>query len=60
VLGKRDTLLLRDILRKEGEMMDSSFAILCQALILQEKQRRGPEGAKFPRSPVLQAFFDEG
>jgi hypothetical protein len=35
--GKRDTLLLRDILRKEGAVMESSFAILYQALIPQEK-----------------------
>lgn len=36
VLGKKDTLLLRDILRKEGDIMESSFAILYRAVALQE------------------------
>ncbi|MHB8771426.1 MAG: hypothetical protein ACYC7J_10540 [Syntrophales bacterium] len=37
VLGKKNTLLLRDIIRKEGDMMESSFAILYQAMVLQEQ-----------------------
>jgi len=37
VLGKKDTLLLREILRKEGDIMESIFAILYQAYTLQEK-----------------------
>ncbi|MBE0558991.1 MAG: hypothetical protein IH628_17320, partial [Proteobacteria bacterium] len=37
VLGKKNTLLLRDIIRKEGDMMESSFAILYQAMAVQEK-----------------------
>ena len=37
VLGKKNTLLLRDIIRKEGDMMESSFAILYQAMALQEQ-----------------------
>jgi hypothetical protein len=37
VLGKKDTLLIRDILSKEGDIMESSFAILYQAMTLQEK-----------------------
>lgn len=37
VLGKKNTLLLRDIIRKEGDMMESSLAILYQAMALQEQ-----------------------
>ncbi len=37
VLGKKDTLLLREMLLKEGDILESSFAILYQALTLQEK-----------------------
>jgi hypothetical protein len=37
VLGKKNTLLLRDILRKEGDITESSFATLYQAMSLQEK-----------------------
>ena len=37
VLGKKDTLLLRDLLLKEGDILESSFAILYEAMILQEK-----------------------
>jgi hypothetical protein len=37
VLGKKDTLLLRDILLKEGDILEPSFAILYQAMTLQEK-----------------------
>lgn len=39
VLGKKDTLLLREILRKEGDIMESFFAILYQTFALQEKCR---------------------
>ena len=43
VLGKKNTLLLRDILLKEGDIMESSLAILYQAMILQEKcKAEGP------------------
>lgn len=48
VLGKKDTLLLRDILRKEGDILESSFAILYQAMALQEKCK-----ADGPALPVL-------
>ena len=37
VLGKKNTLLIREILRKEGDSMESAFAILYQALSLQEQ-----------------------
>jgi hypothetical protein len=37
VLGKKDTLLLRDILQKEGDNLESFLAILYRAMILQEK-----------------------
>ncbi len=47
VLGKKNTLLLRDIIRKEGDIIESSFAILYQAMILQEKCKAG--------GPALQA-----
>ncbi|MBN1382132.1 MAG: hypothetical protein JXA41_10680 [Deltaproteobacteria bacterium] len=36
-LGKKNTLLLRDILRREGDIMESSFAILYEAMTLQEQ-----------------------
>ena len=39
VLGRKDTLLLRDILLKEGDILESSFAILYQAMVFQEKCR---------------------
>lgn len=47
VLGKKNTLLLRDIIRKEGDVIESSFAILYQAMVLQEKCKAG--------GPALQA-----
>jgi hypothetical protein len=37
VLGKKNTLLLRDIIQREGDIMESSFAILYQAMAMQEK-----------------------
>ncbi|HBB17546.1 MAG: hypothetical protein A3J94_08205 [Syntrophus sp. RIFOXYC2_FULL_54_9] len=37
VLGKKNTLLLRDILLKEGDTLESSFAILYRAMALQDK-----------------------
>ena len=37
VLGKKNTLLLRDILRKEGDITETSFATLYQAIAVQEK-----------------------
>jgi hypothetical protein len=37
VLGKKNTLLLRDILLKEGDTLESSFEILYRAMALQEK-----------------------
>ncbi len=46
VLGKKDVLLLRDILRKETDIAESSFAILYQAMDLEERCR--------PDGPALQ------
>jgi len=37
ILGRKDALLLRDIVRKEGDILESAFAILYQAMLLQEK-----------------------
>lgn len=46
VLGKKDTLLLREVLRKDGDMMESAFAIIYQAMALQEKcKAEGPDFA---------------
>jgi len=53
VLGKRDTLLLRDILRKEGEMIEASLATLYQAMILQETCK---EKAAVLRAPLKQVY----
>jgi len=44
VLGKQDALLLRDVVRKEGDILESSLAILYQALLLQEKCGAGGTG----------------
>jgi hypothetical protein len=52
VLGKNDTLLVRDILRKEGDMVEASFAILYQALVLQEKCKAGGPMVKAPLEKV--------
>ena len=51
VLGKKDVLLLRDILRKETDIAESSFAILYQAMDLEEKC--GPDG------PALQVSLKD-
>ena len=37
VLGKENTLLIREILRKEGHLMESAFATLYQAMSMQEQ-----------------------
>ncbi len=52
VLGKKDTLLLREIIRKEGNMMESSFAILYQALALQEKCKADVTALQAPLKDV--------
>jgi hypothetical protein len=52
VLGKNDTLLVRDILRTEGGMVEASFAILHQALVLQEKCKAGGPIVKAPLEKV--------
>ena len=52
VLGKKNTLLLRDIIRKEGDMMESSFAILYQAMAAQEKCPADGPALKAPLKDV--------
>ncbi len=52
VLGKKNTLLLRDILRKEGDIMESSFATLYQAITLQEKCAAGGTALRAPLKAV--------
>ncbi len=52
VLGKKNALLLRDIIRKEGEIMESSFAILYQAISLQEKCAAGGTALQAPLKDV--------
>jgi hypothetical protein len=44
VLGKNDTLLLRDILRKEGDVLESFFAIPYQAMTLQQECKADASG----------------
>ena len=51
VLGKKDILLLRDILQKEAEMMESTFALFYQTMTLQEKCK--------PDGPRLQVSLQE-
>ena len=61
VLGKKDTLLLRDILRKEGDILESSFAILCQAMVLQEKFKADGPALQVPLQkvyPYVVFFFN--
>ena len=59
VLGKKDTLLLRDILRKEGDILEPSFAILYQAMALQEKCKTDNATLEVPMQKVYPyaAFF---
>ncbi len=52
VLGKKDTLLLRDILLKEDDMLESSFAILYQAMTLQEKCKADGPALRLPLPEV--------
>ena len=52
VLGKKDTLLLRDILLKEGDILESSFAILYQAMTLQEKCKADGPALRLPLPDV--------
>ena len=52
VLGKKNTLLLRDIIRKEGDIMEPSFATLYQAMILQEKCTAGGTALQAPLKDV--------
>ena len=52
VLGKKNTLLLRDILRKEGDIMESSFATLYHAMSLQEKCAAGGTALQAPLKAV--------
>jgi hypothetical protein len=52
VLGKNDTLLLRDILLKEVDMLESSFAILYQAMALQEKCKVDGPALRMPLQEV--------
>ncbi len=46
VLGKNDALLLRDVLRKEGDILESSFAMLYEAMLLQDKCSTGGSGVQ--------------
>lgn len=52
VLGKKDTLLLRDILLKEGDILESSFAILYRAMTLQEKCKADGPALRLPLPDV--------
>ena len=52
VLGKKDILLLRDIIRREGDIMESSFATLYQATALQEKCRADAPALQVPLKDV--------
>lgn len=52
VLGKKDTLLLRDILLKEGDTLESSFAILYRAMTLQEKCKADGPALRLPLPDV--------
>lgn len=52
VLGKKNTLLLRDILLKEGDIMESSFVILYQAMVLQEKCKEDGPALRLPLQEV--------
>jgi hypothetical protein len=52
VLGKKDTLFLRDIIRKEGDILESSFAIFYQALALQEKCKTDGPALQVPLKDV--------
>ncbi|HUV08633.1 MAG TPA: hypothetical protein VMX75_12940 [Spirochaetia bacterium] len=52
VFGKKDTLLLRDILLKEGDILESSFAILYQAMTLQEKCKADGPALRLPLQEV--------
>ncbi|TRZ52522.1 hypothetical protein D4S03_03275 [bacterium] len=52
VLGKKDTLLLRDILRKEGDILESFFAILYQTMALQEKCKADGPALQVPLQKV--------
>lgn len=53
VLGKRDILLLRDILANEDPMLESAFATLYEAIILQDQC--GPEGPGL-RLPLQEVY----
>ena len=52
VLGKKNILLLRDILRNEGDTMESSFATLYQAMAVQEKCTAGGLALQAPLKDV--------
>ena len=52
VLGKKNTLLLRDILQKEGDITESSFAILYQALTLQDRCKADGPALQAPLKDV--------
>lgn len=59
VLGRRDTLLVRDILLREGEVTEASLATLYQAMILQETcpEKGDSLGAALPRIYPYAVFF---
>ncbi|MEW6335023.1 MAG: hypothetical protein AB1558_12205 [Thermodesulfobacteriota bacterium] len=52
VLGKSDTLLLRDILVKEDQMLESAFATFHQAITLQEQCGTEGPGLRLPLQEV--------
>ena len=52
VLGKKNTLLLRDLLLKEGDLLESSFAILYQAMDFQEKCKADGPALRLPLPDV--------
>ena len=59
VLGRQDTLLVRDILLREGEMTEASLATLYQAMTLRETcQEKGDAlDAALPRVYPYAVFF---
>lgn len=56
VLGKRNTLLLRDILLHDGDMMEPVFALLYQSLELGESCRKAGADTRF--SFPLRGVYD--
>jgi|GEM_PF-1527166 len=51
-LGKKDTLLLREVLLKEGELLESSLAVFYQAVTLQDTCRADGSVMRVPLKEV--------